>query len=108
MNLKVFSYLTVTIWACILTVANAQVKVGDTFQNWSTGFLDIHHISTGKGECMFAIMPDGTTMMIDAGETGTDKRNFKPDGSRSSGEWISRYIQRMMSPLSEKNWIICS
>lgn len=51
---------------------------------------------------MFAILPDGTTMMIDAGETGTDKRNFKPDGSRSSGEWISRYILHMMRPLSEK------
>ena len=41
-------------------------------------------------------------MMIDAGETGTDKRNFKPDGSRSSGEWISRYIHRMLRPLPEQ------
>jgi beta-lactamase superfamily II metal-dependent hydrolase len=103
MRLGKLSFLTVTLWACFTAAASAQVRVGDVYPDWTTGYLDIHHISTGKGECMFAILPDGTTMMIDAGETGTDKRNFKPDGSRSSGEWISRYILRMMRPLSEKN-----
>jgi beta-lactamase superfamily II metal-dependent hydrolase len=102
MRLGKLSFLTVTLWACFTAAASAQVRVGDVYPDWTTGYLDIHHISTGKGECMFAILPDGTTMMIDAGETGTDKRNFKPDGSRSSGEWISRYILRMMRPLSEK------
>ena len=96
------SFLTVTLWACFIAAASAQVEVGGEYPDWTTGYLDIHHISTGKGECMFAILPDGTTMMTDAGETGTDKRNFKPDGSRSSGEWISRYILHMMRPLSEK------
>jgi beta-lactamase superfamily II metal-dependent hydrolase len=84
------------------TTATAQVKPGDKFPDWSDGYMDIHHISTGRGECVFAILPDGTTMMIDAGETGTDKRNFKPNASRSTGEWISRYMLRMMSPLKEK------
>jgi beta-lactamase superfamily II metal-dependent hydrolase len=102
MRLGKLSILTVTLWACFTAAASAQVKAGDVYPDWTTGYLDIHHISTGKGECMFAILPDGTTMMIDAGETGTDKRNFKPDSSRSSGEWISRYILRMMRPLSEK------
>src|SRR5690606_12596053 len=101
MGMRNVLFCIVLLWLCWNSKASAQ-DVGEVYSNWSTGFLDIHHISTGKGECMFAIMPDGTTMMIDAGETGTDKRNFKPDGSRSSGEWISRYIQRMMSPLSEK------
>ena len=101
MNLGKFSFLTVMLWACF-TAASAQVGAGEVYPDWTAGYLDIHHISTGKGECMFAILPDGTTMMIDAGETGTDKRNFKPDGSRSSGEWISRYILRMMRPLPVK------
>ncbi|MDD3780701.1 MAG: MBL fold metallo-hydrolase, partial [Proteiniphilum sp.] len=83
-------------------MTRAQVKTGDVYPDWKAGYMDIHHINTGKGECVFVLMPDGTTMMIDAGETGTDKRNFKPDSSRSSGEWISRYILRMMRPLSEK------
>lgn len=75
---------------------------GNSFPDWEEGFLDIHHIYTGRGEAVFAILPDGTTMLIDAGETGTDKRNFRPDASRGAGEWISRYILRMIRPLSEK------
>ena len=102
MNIGKLSFLAVTLWVCFTAVASAQVEIGSVYPDWTAGYLDIHHISTGKGECMFAILPDGTTMMIDAGETGTDKRNFKPDGSRSSGEWISRYILRMMYPLPEK------
>lgn len=94
-------------WFAVLLVGftvhiYAQSKVGEAYPEWEPGYMDIHHISTGKGECIFAIFPDGTTMMIDAGETGTDKRNFKPDGSRSSGEWIARYIEHVMSPLPEK------
>ncbi|HZH72287.1 MAG TPA: MBL fold metallo-hydrolase [Mariniphaga sp.] len=97
-----FSLLIVILWVCFIATLSAQVKVGGIYPDWTPGYLDIHHINTGRGECMFAILPDGTTMMIDAGETGTDKRNFKPDGSRGSGEWISRYILRMMRPLSDK------
>ncbi|MCE6989857.1 ComEC/Rec2 family competence protein [Dyadobacter sp. CY323] len=100
MKLRQLSFLSWLI--CFATATNAQVKPGDIFPDWSADYMDIHHISTGRGECVFAILPDGTTMMIDAGETGTDKRNFKPDGSRSTGEWISRYMLRMMRPLPEK------
>lgn len=35
---------------------------------WQEGVLDIHAISTGRGECFFYIFPDGTTMMVDAGD----------------------------------------
>ena len=35
---------------------------------WSEGYLDIHSINSGRGECTLVIMPDGTSMMIDAGE----------------------------------------
>lgn len=94
----------VILWMCSTAITQAQIKVepGDHFPDWKEGYMDIHHISTGKGESVFVLMPDGTTMMIDAGETGTDKRNFKPDSTRSSGEWISRYVLRMMRPLTEK------
>lgn len=44
------------------------VEVGDTLTAWSEGELDIHTISTGRGECLFIILPDGTTMVVDAGE----------------------------------------
>src|SRR5690554_4151926 len=102
MKSRKLAFLIVMLCAPFLAIIYAKGEVGDVYPDWTVGHLDIHHISTGKGECIFAILPDGTTMMIDAGETGTDKRNFKPDASRSSGEWISRYILRMMRPLPEK------
>ena len=42
--------------------------VGQPLTAWSEGELDIHTISTGRGECLFFILPDGTTMVVDAGE----------------------------------------
>lgn len=89
---------------CSQTVLFAQVKVGDTYPAWSEGYMDIHHISTGRGECVFAILPDGTTMMIDAGEIGPSPRvtDARPDDSKSAGEWITRYISHMMRPLPGK------
>jgi glyoxylase-like metal-dependent hydrolase (beta-lactamase superfamily II) len=66
---------------------------------WQPGFLDIHHIATGRGSCTFLLLPDGTTMMIDAGATD-DALNVsappRPDGSRRPGEWMARYAARQM------------
>ena len=45
-----------------------KAEVGKTLPDWSEGNLDIHLINTGRGECCFYIMPDGTTMLVDAGE----------------------------------------
>lgn len=35
---------------------------------WKKGQLDIHIINAGRGECCFYILPDGSTMVVDAGE----------------------------------------
>lgn len=43
----------------------------NTLPAWSPGYLDIHAINSGRGECTLVIMPDGTSMMIDAGEYHT-------------------------------------
>ncbi|MDD4192463.1 MAG: MBL fold metallo-hydrolase [Mangrovibacterium sp.] len=83
----------------------SQPKVGDVLPLWSEGYLDIHHINTGKGEAVFSILPDGTTMLTDAGATGRPKPRVtdpKPDGSRTPGEWISRYIMHFMENQPEK------
>ncbi|MBR2026799.1 MAG: hypothetical protein IKA07_06685 [Alistipes sp.] len=42
--------------------------VGKQLPAWSEGYLDIHTISTGRGECLLIVMPDGTSMVVDAGE----------------------------------------
>ena len=63
---------------------------------WSEGHLDIHHISTGRGNATFFILPDGTSLLVDAGAApGTRRATPRPDGSRRAGEWIARYIQRV-------------
>ena len=47
---------------------SGTIEVGKALPAWSEGELDIHFINTGRGECCFYIMPDGTTMIVDAGE----------------------------------------
>lgn len=63
---------------------------------WSEGQLDIHHISTGRGNATFFVLPDGTSLLVDAGAAPAgNPATPRPDGSRSPGEWIARYIQRV-------------
>ena len=78
--------------------ARAQV-VGEVLPPWTPGTLDIHQISTGRGNAAFFILPDGTTMLVDAGELGGNRPRprlapARPDDSRPAGEWLTRYIRR--------------
>lgn len=89
----------------------SQPKVGDEFPVWSEGYLDIHHINSGKGESSLFILPDGTTMLVDAGATARPKPRVtdpKPNGSRTPGEWISRYIMHFLENQPEKKIGLCS
>lgn len=77
--------------------------VGQPLPAWQKGWLDIHHINTGRGSSAFFIFPDATTMLIDAGELSPmDKRTFSlrnapitPDSSKKPFEWIAHYIQKV-------------
>jgi beta-lactamase superfamily II metal-dependent hydrolase len=96
--------LLVVFSVCFQTAAFAQIKVGDAFPAWTQGYMDIHHINTGRGECVFAILPDGTSMLIDAGAVVPSRgiSDARPNSSKSAGEWITRYIREMMRPLPER------
>jgi len=76
----------------------AQV-VGETLPAWSPGTLDIHQISTGRGNSALLILPDGTSMLVDAGDLGEGPRvdSARPHGSRRPGEWIARYAKHMLA-----------
>jgi beta-lactamase superfamily II metal-dependent hydrolase len=66
------------------------------FDPWQLGFLDIHHISTGRGNSVLTIAPDGTTLMVDAGAVKGPTEPLaaaRRDSSRRPGEWIARYAQ---------------
>lgn len=66
---------------------------------WKEGYLDIHHINTGRGNATFVIFPDGTTILIDAGDNNRiDERavESKPDSTTSAAECIVNYIKHFM------------
>jgi len=78
-----------------------------TLAPWTPGTLDLHHISTGRGNVTYIVCPDGTTLLVDAGALNSapgwssdEKYRIapKPNSSRRPGEWIARYIQRHMPP----------
>lgn len=82
---------------------NGQVaQPGAALPAWEPGYLDLHHINTGRGSASFYILPDGTTMLLDAGEMDIhdgrvlSPRNsvLVPNNSKKPYEWIASYIQR--------------
>jgi len=90
----------------ILFFAHSRAqKAGDTLPQWTEGFMDIHHINTGRGNATFFILPDGTTLLIDAGALDPTSprvlsaRNTPaaPGPEKQPGEWIARYISKFMT-----------
>ena len=75
-----------------------------SYQGWRPGELDIHFIQTGCGEQTFFIFPDGTTMLLDCGDMYRPQYlqyvPRKPSPARLGGEWVSRYVQRLISERS--------
>ena len=73
--------------------------------DWQTGYLDIHHIATDRGDATFVIAPDGTTLLIDAGDVGNGWGSSGgpvfPDDSKTPGEWIAAYIDHFTQKLSD-------
>ncbi|MEA4978939.1 MAG: MBL fold metallo-hydrolase [Petrimonas sp.] len=95
----------IVICAFFLSCQFNDTEIGKSYSGWKEGEMDIHHIYTGRGESNFFIFPDGTTMLIDAGDW--DPQDYGkmcellPDSSRRSGEWIARYIKRV-NPFKDK------
>src|ERR1700753_2530975 len=66
---------------------------------WQPGFLEIHHIATNRGNSALLILPDGTTMMVDAGAIyGATPylSDLLPSNQHRPGEWIGRYAKRRL------------
>lgn len=81
--------------------AGAEFTVGQPLPPWQKGQLDIHQINTGLGDAALFVLPDGTSMLLDAGAVLDRKRPPKydappvPNGSRRGGEWIAHYIRNV-------------
>lgn len=81
-------------------------RKGDTSIGWKPGYLDLHHINTGRGSVAYYILPDGTTLLFDAGEQDptdprtTSSRNsvIRPNNSKRPYEWVVQYIKQVAPP----------
>jgi beta-lactamase superfamily II metal-dependent hydrolase len=86
----------------LLSMAGLGALAQPTLPPWQPGMMDIHHISTGRGNSTFLIFPDRTTLLIDAGEISDthartrSPRNsaIRPDSSRTASEWIVDYVRQ--------------
>jgi len=78
------------------TAVLSDDRVGQPITPWSRGTLDIHQISTGRGNAALVIMPDGTTMLIDAGLAIAPFSDARPNDSKSPAGWIAQYIDRLL------------
>lgn len=88
----------------LLTLAAAAglmqaVAAQEYLPKWQEGYMDIHTIATGRGDATFIVMPDGTTLMIDAGDNGKLKDKQYPDTTRRAGEWQAIYMKKVMEGL---------
>lgn len=83
-----------------MSTSRAGDAVGKAISPWKPGTLDIHQISTGRGNAGLYILPDGTTLLVDAGEMPEKTANHtpdRPDATRPAGERIVRYIRHALA-----------
>ena len=112
---SVAGFTAIILGCCLASffAASGQEAVpGRPLPAWQPGYLDIHHINTGRGNAAFFVFPDGTNLLVDAGELDpteprtTSARNavIRPNGSKQPFEWIAGYI-RQFAPAKEKTGI---
>lgn len=71
---------------------------------WQKGYMDIHQISTGRGDVAYLILPDGTTMMVDMGDLGVNNytqeiMSAKPSPAKKPAEWVAAYVKHFAEPV---------
>lgn len=73
----------------------SDVRAGGVLPPWQAGVLEIHQISTGRGNAAFVRFPDGTSLLLDAGDGGrVEFADPVPNGTRSAAAWIAQYVRR--------------
>ncbi|WP_157830451.1 hypothetical protein [Siphonobacter sp. SORGH_AS_0500] len=102
-----------------LLCAAAYGQNTDTTQvEWREGYLDIHHINTGRGNSTFFLFPDGTTLLWDAGDLNASaflKKNAplkvspaRPNHSKTPGNGLLITSSNPENPNLLLRWIIWS
>ena len=102
-------FYTTAIFVLAFSIAVSQVLT-----TWKKGFLDIHHINTGSGNSTFIVFPDGTTLLVDAGDTQRNqspKNPLKiaphfPADSVTAAECITLYIQKLLPAIQHLDYAL--
>ena len=92
--------LSIGLLFTVTMTARGDDVVGNPLSSWQPGTLDIHQISSGRGNAGLYVFPDGTTLLVDAGELPKKTAQHtpdRPDNTRSAGEWIVRYIRHALA-----------
>lgn len=81
---------------------------GEPLMPWSQGYLDIYHINTGRGDSTFFLLPDGTTLLFDAGDIDTSAFEAnkwplrvapkRPNDETTAGRAIADFIAQAVPP----------
>lgn len=95
---SIFSFVISAAAVCTAAAADKTepAQVGRPLPLWCEGYLDIHNINTARGECTFCVLPDGTTIMIDAGEFPSTTPNLspqRPDDNARPAQTMTDYIR---------------
>jgi beta-lactamase superfamily II metal-dependent hydrolase len=105
-NMLRFLKIVLGIFFIVISISSEAQTKSNIFPAWQEGEMEIHHIFTGRGESVFCIFPDGTNMLIDAGDIGPYNdpltSRCSPNESRQPGEWIARYISRLLTYREDK------
>lgn len=88
-------------------ISSINAQIGQPLPKWEKGLLDIHFINTGRGNCQYIVLPDGTTMMTDIGglsSKGFSKKYYPmecspafPDSTQSPAQVAAHYISLMQA-----------
>ena len=93
------------------TVVAAPVATTPSYlPAWRQGYLDIHCISTKKGDATFVVYPDGTTLLIDTGDMSGVNRypwivSGIPDESKTPAQWVVSYIHNFFPELKKIDYM---
>lgn len=89
--------------------------IGKVMPAWQEGYLDIDAINTGRGESMFYILPDGTTMLVDAAGSLIAANHSippppqKPNASTTPGQTIVNFVNHFLPENNKKlNYMLLS
>lgn len=92
-------FRSAAVLALYVVLTPSAPTVAQTLEPWTEGTIDIHHITTGRGNATLLILPDGTSVLVDAGAAPERFASWeiRPDGSRPPGDWIARYVERALA-----------